>query len=399
MVKKALIIAAILTFLGHFSGAQTQVQGDSSKYLLLDFNLQLEIADAVDQMYNFDFHMAEVRFNWLKYDYPNHPLPYFLFGISKWWQMMPNLDAETPLGDQFLAYMDSTISMAEKMTKVDDDNIEANFFLAGAYGFKGRYHSERRNWGRSANAGRLALKYLKKTKGNESFSPEILFGDALFNYYSIWIRENYPMLKPILMFFPKGDKELGIKQMKQVATNAFYTRVEAQYFLMRITAYELNDTREALRLGEYMFNRYPNNPYFHRFYARMLYTSGQYTRAIEESEEILEKIDKGQLGYEGVSGRWASFFIAHILSSRNKKDEAHEYFEKVIEFTEETSSEDSGYYWFAALEAANYYVDHGESDKALPLLASIRDNTKRRNSSNKKAKALQKQIKKNKRRR
>ena len=45
------------------------------------------------------------------------------------------------------------------------------------------------------------------------FQPEILLA-ILFNYYSIWIRETYPMLRPVLMFFPKGDKQLGIEQLE-----------------------------------------------------------------------------------------------------------------------------------------------------------------------------------------
>ena len=43
------------------------------------------------------------------------------------------------------------------------------------------------------------------------------------------------------MFFPDGNKELGIEQLKTVANNAFYTRTEAQYFLMRILTEEQDD--------------------------------------------------------------------------------------------------------------------------------------------------------------
>ena len=205
------------------------------------------------------------------------------------------------------------------------------------------------------------------------------------------------MLKPILMFFPKGDKQLGIKQLEEVASNAFYTRVEAQYFLMRIKAEEEKNILEALRLAEYMFNSYPNNPYFHRYYTRMLYSAGQYNRAMEESQDILAKIEKGQLGYEGVSGRWASFFMGHILHSRNDKVEAREYFKKVIGYSEATDSEDSGYYIYAALNMAEYYVETNEEDKALELIDTIRDNTKRRDPNYKKAKELEKEIRRNRR--
>ncbi len=366
---------------------------NSSEYLLLNMPLQIEITGAVDSMYNFNFRKAEIDFNWLKYRYPEHPLPYFLFGISTWWQMLPNLDAESPLGDEFLAYMDSAIVKAEVLLDKDENNIEATFFLAGSYGFKGRYHSEKKNWGRAATAGKWALRYLEKTKGNEGFSPEILFGDALFNYYSIWIRENYPMLKPILIFFPKGEKQLGIEQMEEVSKNAFYTRIEAIYFLMRIKAFEEQKTYDALRLGEQVFKKYPNNAYFHRFYTQMLYTVGQYQQAEVESKSILEKISQGQLGYEAVSGRYASFYLGHINKKRNEDGVATEYFEKVVEFSETSSDEEAGYYLFSQFYLAEYDVANEDYDSALERISIIRDYTKRREDINQRARALKKEIK------
>jgi len=354
--------------------------------------LQIEITEAVDNMYNFDFREAEVKFNWLKYKYPEHPLPYFLYGISTWWQMMPNLDAETPLGDEFLAYMDTAIVKAKVMLDKDEDNVEAAFFMSGSYGFKGRYHSERKNWGRAASAGKKALKYLEKTQGNEGFSPEIQFGDALFNYYSIWIRENYPMLRPILIFFPKGDKALGIQQMEEVSKNAFYTRIEAIYFLMRIKAFELNETFDALRLAERVFTQYPNNPYFHRFYARMLYTVGQYQSAADVSIEILKRLENGQAGYEEVSGRYASFFLGHISRKQGDWEIAKPYFEKVIKYTEDISGEESGYYLFSQMYLAEEEAKSADYKSALDRIEIIRDNTRRRDDLNKKARALRKEI-------
>jgi hypothetical protein len=48
-------------------------------------------------------------------------------------------------------------------------------------------------------------------------------------------------LRPFLILFDKGDKERGLEQLREVAHNAFYTRTEAQYWLMRILFTEEND--------------------------------------------------------------------------------------------------------------------------------------------------------------
>mgnify|MGYP001070948679 FL=1 len=397
MVKSLIriLLVLVVTSVGSSQLGAFQNKADSSEYLLLNMALQYEITEAVDNMYNFKFREAEVEFNWMKYNHPDHPLPYFLLGISTWWQMMPNLNKESALGDEFLAYMDTTIAKAEAMYDRDDTNIEAAFFLAGAYGFEGRFHSEKKNWLRAASEGKGALKYLDITQGNEDFSPEVLFGDALFNYYSIWIRETYPMLRPMLIFFPKGDKELGLKQLDEVSRNAFYTRIEASFFLMRIKAFETDETFDALRLSEYLYEKYPDNPYFHRFYARMLYTTGQYDQAALVSQEILKRIDERQIGYEEVSGRYASFFLGHINKVRGGDAKASEYFKKVIEFTNDLEDEeDSGYFLYSHYYLAEYEVETAQYEKASERIEIIRDNTRRKESLNERARDLKKLIRK-----
>src|SRR5690606_26692772 len=135
---------------------------------------------------------------------------------------------------------------AEVMFEEDKTNKEAAFFLAAGYGFQSRLYSERKSWTKAAFAGRYALKYMDLSRGEEEFNPELLLGDALFNYFSEWIPENYPLLRPVMALFPKGNKALGLQQLEQVANNAFYTRVEAQYFLFRLYASEEKRPYDAL---------------------------------------------------------------------------------------------------------------------------------------------------------
>ncbi len=243
------------------------------RYLLLDKGLQFRITEAVNSMYNFEFEKAERGFAVMRYNYPEHPLPYFLMGLSQWWKIIPDME-NTRHDEIFLRFMDETIAKAEVMIEKEPDNKEAAFFLAAAYGFKGRLLSERSSWAATAFAGKNALKYMEMSKGEEELNPELLLGDALFNYFSVWIPENYPLLRPVMALFPKGDKALGIQQLEEVAENAFYARVEAQYFLFRLYASEEKKPYEALQITSYLHEKYPDNPYFHRFYARQLYAVG-----------------------------------------------------------------------------------------------------------------------------
>ena len=201
--------------------------------LIADMYVQIQATQALNDMYNFKFREAKRQFFWLKQTYKEHPLPYFLMGMNEWWQIMPNRDVEK-YDEQFLAYMDTSIMKAKKLYEVDSMKVEGAFFLAASYGFKARLFAERTRWLKAAGHANKALNYLDDSRGKEELSPELLFGDGLYNYFSVWIPENYPQLRPFLIMFDKGDKDLGLEQLREVAHNAFYTRTEAQYWLMSI---------------------------------------------------------------------------------------------------------------------------------------------------------------------
>lgn len=354
------------------------------KPLLLDMNVQIEATQAVNDMYNFKFARAEQQFRWIKQKYNTHPLPYFLLGLSEWWKIVPNVDV-TKYDQKFLAYMDTAIYHAERMYEQDEEDPEAAFFLAAAYAFQGRLYSERKDWGKATVAGKNSLNFLEICKGKEDFSPELLFGDALYNYYAEWVPENYPILKPVLMFFPDGNKDLGIKQLKSVANNAFYTRTEAQFFLMRILTAEGSDPAEAHRISEYLHFTFPDNPYFHRYYARQLYSRGKQTEAEKESLEILARIDSSMTGYEATSGRYAGFFLGQIYEMRGQLDLSQHYYERTVEFAKESEATDSGYFLYALLNLGEIAQAKDKEDLAKDYYKEVKKLAKRNTRVHEKA--------------
>jgi tetratricopeptide (TPR) repeat protein len=216
-----------------------------------------------------------------------------------------------------------------------------------------------------------------------------LFGDALYNYYSVWIPENYPLLKPILWFFTKGDKVLGIKQLQEVSRNAFYTRTEAQMFLMRILAIEEGKPYEALQVSEYLAETFPDNPYFQRFYARLLYSTGKLTKTEEVSLDILAKIDSGMVGYEATSGRYAAFFLGEVYSRRMMMDKAKTYYQRAVQFGEEAEAEESGYYLYSLLNLAEIAEKEGEKKLAKSYYRQVKKYAKRSHPAHQEARRRQ----------
>jgi hypothetical protein len=355
--------------------------GDDGNQIILisDMQTQIDVNQAMNDLYNFKFEKAEREFKYMKHKYGWHPLPYFLLGLSEWWKIMPNLK-DTSHDEKFIAYMDTVIMISERLHEIPRHEVEAGFFLAAAYGFQGRLYSseERKNWRKAAVAGKNALNYMQEVRDKKYLSIELLFGDGLYNYFSVWVPENYVLLRPIMAFFPKGDKELGLKQLKQVSFNAFYTRTEAQVFLMRILNNYEDDNRGAMQIAEYLHQTYPDNPYFHRYYARMLYYAGRLTDALPVSEEIMDRIDRGMIGYEATSGRYAAFFLGQIYEKKRDYDKASYYYNRAIEFAREIEADDSGYYHYSLLSMGDIARINGDEKKAKEYYKMVKDEARRK---------------------
>ncbi|MBK5278355.1 MAG: tol-pal system protein YbgF [Bacteroidia bacterium] len=376
-------------FLVFISGSViAQVKKDTTIILITDITVQIEATQALNDLYNFKFEKAEQQFRWFKQKYAWHPLPYFLLGLSEWWKILPN-PKNTSHDDRFMAYMDSTIMVAENLHKnFPEYKIEAAFFLSAAYGFKGRLYAdeERKNWGKAASVGRTALNYLEECKEKNYLSPELLFGDALYNYFSVWVPDNYPILKPVLWLFPKGDKQLGLKQLKEVSYNAFYTRTEAMVWLMRISNSYENNQPQAFQLAEYLHQTYPDNPYFHRYYARMLYSRGMNTELDKEGKDILARIDSAQVGYEATSGRYAAFYLGQLYEGRRKLDEAKKYYLLAVKYAEEIGATESGYYLFSLIALGEISEQQGDKATAKNYFKEVKRISGRKDEAYKDAK-------------
>lgn len=347
---------------------------DTKGWLLLDKDIQLELDGAVQNLYNFKYDKAEKQFRSLRRRYPHHPMPYFLLGLSTWWKIMPTNFQSKQYDKIFYAYMDTANTYSEQLAKADPKNYEAYFFLSAANGFDARLNAERHNWRKATVSSKRSLNYLQKSQEANGLSPEFLFGEALFNYYAVWIPENYPLLKPVLLFFPKGDKKLGLTQLRNVANNGFYTGVEAKVFLMRILHNEEHQTSLAMPIAQGLAQKYPDNGYFERFYAYLCFDQAQFAECERVSHDILNKINAGMPGYEASSGRYASYFLGYLMQYKYRDiPKAKDFYQRCIVFAESNSETEGGFYLFANASLAKLADQANDADAARRYYAVVAD--------------------------
>ena len=328
---------------------------DTKGWLLLNPDIQTELDGAVRNLYNFKFDKAERQFRSLRRRYPQHPMPYFLLGLSTWWKIMPSNAHSTQYDRVFFAYLDTAIVKAQRLYDTDHQNYEATFFLAAAYGFDARLHAERNDWRKATVSSKRSLTYLQKSRAANGLSPEFAFGEGLFNYYAVWIADEYPWLRPVLLFFPKGNQAQGLAQLNTAAQQGFYTGTEARYFQMRILA-SAREHRpaEALVAARALARDFPDNACFARSFATQAFAQGDFAACEQISRDILEKLHQGWAGYEATSGRVAAYHLGYLLQTRDPV-QAADYYRRCLVFSE-TVQLTTGYYVFANAALARLAV-------------------------------------------
>lgn len=367
--------------------------------ILTDIDIQIEATSAINKMYNYQFEEAEKEFRWLSSEYKNHPLPVFLLGLSSWWKIdaqssksyVGESQKENVLDKNFLNLMDESINLSKRIYN-QGNKVDGAFFLAASYGFKGRLLSERRKWSAAAFAGRNAIKYLKEIRKDDLMIPEISFGNGLFNYYSVWISERYPLLKPIIKLFPEGNKNKGVEQLNIASNNSFYTRTEAQYFLMRIYSGEGKLTK-ALQLSKYLKDTYPENSIFHKYFTQLLYRNSRLNECLKESNNIIINYDKRKFGYNEDEARIAHFFLGEIYHSNLNFDKAIFNYKKSIEFSEKIGKQKMGYSIFSNFSLGRISFNRNEYKQAKIYFKRVLKLTKRKDDLNKRSRNFLKKIK------
>ncbi len=166
-------------------------------------------------------------------------------------------------------------------------------------------------------------------------------------------------------------------------------------WLMRISASYEHDSNRAFQLAEYLHQTYPNNPYFHRYYARMLYARGMYTDMEVQCKDILVRIDKGQFGYEATSGRYAAFFLGQEYSSQQKWEDAKFYYLLAVKYAKQIDATESGYYLYSLIELGEIAEKQGKKAEAKKYFKEVKSAAGHKEEAYKDAKKRLKALEKN----
>lgn len=350
----------LLTFLFLFTGSSLFIPPDTEG-----------LKKGIEQIYQTNFTEATTVFKTYQKRFPNRPEGYFLESMVVWWKVLLQIDSEQA-DSQFFNSIDKTITRLEELSNGNRNRQVAEYYIAGAYGFKARLLAIREKWLGAANNGRLSYPVLAKGLAGDYGFIDGKFGTGIYLYYAERVPEKYPIIKPIMVFFPDGDRVKGLSQLEEVMNAGYFTRYEAAWFLMQIYLNFESDFEKARIIGERLINQFPQNPAIQLNYGNSLFRTGKIDQAKDLFERYLSSIEAGKPYFWSYQRIQCYYFLGAIVQRQKQVEKALSCYESAIDiYTKEPKKTQQSYYIESLLEAGNLYLRMDKKSQARKSFSQV----------------------------
>ena len=320
----------------------------------------------INYLYRIKFDSAQVQFEEFTNQNPNAPEGYFFQAMLEWWKI--NLDKNNESNDEnFYNKVNKVLEVCDNVLDKNDNDFKATFYKGGALGYRGLLKSIRESWLKAAEDGREALNLLDKAAEMQPNNKDALLGIGIYNFFAEYVPDKYPMAKPLMILFPKGDKVKGLMQIKEVAMNSRFAKIEANYILAYLYINYEKNYSEAEIYSRKLFTEFTENAIFEKY----LYTSyvglGRFNEAIDGWKKVLEKGANKQTGYENKHIlRDANYYISVCLFNLKRVTEAEVYLKECESINSEIDkNSESSFTANTYLILGTYFDATGDHGKAV----------------------------------
>lgn len=330
-------LAFVLILFISFIGA-TPAAAQQSGSVLDDPLVEYQARRGLSLLYDFEFEQADRLFSQIDTRFPDHPIGPFLKALNTWWQILLDLSDESR-DEAFYREMENVIERSDRMLRRDRKNFDAMFFKGAALGFRGRLRSNRGEWYRAARDGVRAMEYVFAVADADPDNPDYMFGRGIYDYYAAVIPERYAYTRPVMVFFPKGDRERGLALLEETARNGRYIQSEAAYFLLQINYVFENNRQKSLYYANWLRERHPQNSFFHTFHGRALARWGEWREAHQTFSDVLARYRQGRTGYNEAMAEQSLYYLGRIAMMYNDHERALERFRELDRIARRTDDD------------------------------------------------------------
>lgn len=311
----ALVALLLIAFAG-VSPSRAQ-----SASILEDPTFRATATRGLELLYNMQFPQAEAIFGVLAARYPDHPVGPFLQALVPWWQILSDLSDESH-DRQFIAAMNEVIARSDRMLRRDRRDTDARFFKGAALGFRGRHQANRRRFLSAAHDGLRAMDYVIGVARDNPRNADFAFGRGIYDYYAAATPERFAWARPLMIFFPAGDRQRGLAALHRTFRQGTYLQTEAAYFLLQIYYLFEPDYVKAQQFLTWLRERYPENAFFHTLEGRVHWRFGDWDRTDRVFRDVLRRYGQGRTGYTDAAAEQALFYLARVAERRGNYERA-----------------------------------------------------------------------------
>ena len=277
--------------------------------------------EGLEHLYGMRFVEATQTFAEIDQRYPRHPIGPFLRALNTWWEILLDL-SDTSHDAKFFAQMDDVIARSDAMLKRDRDNFDATFFKGAALGMRGRLRSNRGEWFKAAMDGKRAMDYVLEVARRDPQNHDYVFGKGLYDYFAAVIGDRYTFAKPLMVFFPRGDRERGLAELTRAARHGRFIQTEAAYFLLQIYYLFEDDYQQSVYYANWLRTRHPENSFFHAFEGRVYARWSRWDVAGNVFRDVLKRYFQRAPGYTDASAEQAYYYLARGSMAGGRYEDA-----------------------------------------------------------------------------
>lgn len=296
--------------------------------------------------------------------YPWRPEGTFISGMILWTQIL--VDMWNPyLDEEFQQKMDKVIEFCETAEKTDSLKMIAGYYKSGAIGFKARVYGQRGEWFSAARYGLKALDGIEDAIGGKYPNVDAKFGAGLYFFYAETIPEDYPVIKPFLWFYPKGDKAKGVELLQAAADSGIFTNTEAKYFLGIIYDVYYKNFYKSWEYFRDLSDRYPQNARFLFRRGVMAYRSGKFWDADSAMATIDMRIRRGNPLYYDHQYRYIGYYRGIIAESRGNFALALSFYNDALRPVDPKIEKETDHYFvYCLIRSAEILLKDGDTAEA-----------------------------------
>lgn len=287
----------------------------------------------MDYVYRVKFDSAQIVFQNIVNQDPKDPTGYFLISMNEWWKIYLNKNDESH-DEAYRHAVDKTIEVCDEKLDNNDNDEWALFIKGGVIGYRGFLNALRDNWLNAVDDGKAGLNLLQRCVEINPNNKDAILGIGIYNYAVEYVTDRFPFLKAVLFLFPKGNKELGLSQLKDCMENSRYAKIEANVALCYINlSYERN-YYEAEKHAQRFYNIYPENSVAEKFLGRSYAGLSKWIESLSTWKNILNKIDSNRAGYDKTALRREALYYLGLSSLKmSNPDDAISYYQQAADLS------------------------------------------------------------------